>query len=181
MRTVIRKPLLLLLAAIFMLEAWLWDITGAAIYRLLGWIPRERLKAAISRSLMGLSPWLTLCIFIIPVLILLPLKILTLWLLTHDHLFAAVGMALMAKLAGLGVSSFLFSLCKPKLMQLRFVAWLYRRCIIWRARAVAAILPYRIAFAQWRATLPTTKILEKWRLRMHTMRQHFHTRRKHRL
>lgn len=175
MRHPLKKFAILALAALFMLEAWLWDVTGAAIRHVLGWIPYQRLKLWVAARVEHLSPWLTLGVFIIPALVLLPLKFLTLLLFAEGHVLSGIGMALFAKLAGLGVSSFLFTLCKPKLMELRFIRWLYTHCIYWRDRAHVLLAPYkaqlREGMASLRALLPRGKGLEKLRARMHSLRR----------
>src|ERR1044072_5383785 len=102
MRNILKRMLLFPLALFFLFEAWLWDVTGAAIRAILGWIPYEQLKQFIARRVEHYSPWLTLCVFIIPLLILLPLKFLTLLLLAHKYWLAGVCMAILAKLVGLG-------------------------------------------------------------------------------
>jgi hypothetical protein len=173
----IKKSLLFLLAALFILEAWLWEVTGACIRRAIGWVPYQRLKTYIAEHIVHCSPWLTLGIFIIPALLLLPLKFATLFLLAKGYVLPGIGMALFAKLIGLGVSSFLFTLCKPKLMELRFIRWLYGQCLYWRERAQRLVAPYmtrvREAVVRLRALWPRSKWLEKLRLRVHSLRKQY--------
>jgi hypothetical protein len=175
MRRVLRKTGLFLLAIIFLLEAWLWDITGAAIKRLLGWVPYHQLKNFIAKRVVNYSPWLTLLVFLIPGLILLPLKFITVFLLAKGYVLGGIATAATAKLAGLGISSFLFSLCKPKLLELRFIRWLYRHCIYWRERARVVVAPYtaraKALVAELRAKLPRGGMLAKVRHRVHSWRK----------
>lgn len=173
----IKKSLLFFLAALFIFEAWLWEATGACIRRLIGWVPYQRLKNYIAEHIVHLSPWLTLGIFIIPALLLLPLKFATLFLLAKGYVLPGIGMALFAKLVGLGVSSFLFALCKPKLMELRFIRWLYGQCLYWRERAHRLVAPHiervRGVAARLRALWPRSKWLENLRLRVHSLRKQY--------
>lgn len=170
----LRRSLLFLLALFFILEAWLWDVTGAAVQHALGWIPYARLKLWVAARVEHLSPWLTLCVFIIPALVLLPLKFATLFLLAKGYVLPGIVMALFAKLLGLGVSSFLFALCKPKLMELRFIRWLYTHCVYWRARAHAMVAPYiagaKAYVAKLRGYFPRSKLFEKLRAHVRKMR-----------
>jgi len=174
MRRFLKKFPLILLALLFMLEAWLWEVTGAAIRHALGWVPYHQFKAFVAKRVVHLSPWTTLGIFIIPALLLLPLKFATVWLLAHGSVVGGIGMALLAKLIGLGVSSFLFTLCKPKLLQLRFVRWLYNHCVYWRQRARDVIAPYLQSIRRMkqriRALFPRSNLFQKMRAQVKASR-----------
>ena len=174
-KKILRRSLLIPLALLFMLEAWLWDKTGALIARLIVALPLEAFKQRVSRAIEALSPIQTLCIFIIPVLVLLPIKIMALWFLAHGWVVAGIGTIIAAKLAGLGVSSYLFTLCKPKLLLLGWVRWLYEHCLHWRELAAKLVRPYTNFIHQYRKKLarrfPRSKLVEKLRARMHKARQ----------
>ncbi len=171
----LRRSLLILLALAFIAEAWLWDKTGAAIQKLIDALPLDALKQRIGGAIESLSPIRTVGIFIIPVLVLLPIKFMALWFLAHGWVFSGVGTIILAKLAGLGVSSYLFTLCKPKLLQLAWMRWLYKHCLIWREKAAKLLRPYTAFIRQYRRNLarrfPRSKLLEKLRARMHKARQ----------
>lgn len=170
-----KRPLLIFVAVIFLLESWLWDVTGAVIARVIRALPFEELKQKISDRIEHLGPFATLGLFIVPVMVLLPLKFMALWLLAQGFVFSGISTILLAKLAGFGVSSFLFTLCKPKLLQLRLIRWLYRHIIYWRARAHDMVKPYtRYVKRIIRLLKPkgdTGKLLAKIRARMHKARK----------
>lgn len=170
MRRQLRRLLLFPLALLFIFEAWLWDATGAAIKYLLGWFPYAQLKIWVAKRIEHFSPWLTLGVFIIPALILLPLKFMTVFLLAKGYVLPGICMAIIAKLMGLGVSSFLFALCKPKLMQLRFIRWLYEHLVYWRERARVLVAPYmahvRALVATMRGWFPRGNLIGKLRSRV---------------
>jgi hypothetical protein len=129
------RPLWYLLAAIFLLEAWLWDTLAPAVAWLVRRLPFQALKDAIAAGIARLPPWLTLFIFAIPGLILLPFKLVGLWLIGTGHPLLGVAVFFLAKTVGLAVTAFLFETCRPKLMEL---AW-FRRFygLVMRARAWA--------------------------------------------
>ncbi len=173
-KKILRRTLMMTIALIFLVEAWLWDHMGAAIAALVRRLPFEAWRVRLTRLLERLSPWQTLSVFAIPVLVLLPFKFFALWLLAEGHVVFGLLSVLGAKLVGLGVTSFLFVLCKPKLLQLRWVSWLYHKCIHWRTRAHEILEPYmRILRRYARALKPSGhlgKLLSKLRLRAHAKR-----------
>src|SRR3982074_2300388 len=99
------KPAWILLAILFLIEAWLWDHLEPIVARLVGWIPWRRLKALLARSIARLSPTATLFVFLVPVAVIIPFKVLGLWLVAEGYWVHAAGMLLLAKLAGLGTSA----------------------------------------------------------------------------
>ena len=61
---------------------------------------------------------MTLIVFIVPMILLFPLKLVGLWLLAHHHWISAVVTILFAKFLGVGVTAFLFDVTRPKLLQM---------------------------------------------------------------
>ena len=54
------KPVWILLAVLFLIEAWLWDHLEPIVARFVRLIPWQRLKALLARSISRLSPTATL-------------------------------------------------------------------------------------------------------------------------
>jgi hypothetical protein len=119
-----------ILALLFLLEAWLWS-------RL------EPIVAALVALLVeALPPAATLVVFLVPIAVLLPVKIAALWLLHGGHWFGGVAVLVFAKLAGLGVTAFVFEITRPKLLQLAWFARLYAlvmRGLAWAHDMVAPV------------------------------------------
>lgn len=87
-----------------------------------------------------LSPAACLAVFVIPVITLFPFKLLGLWLLSQGYMCAGIGIFVLAKLVGLGVTAFLFEACKEKLLALAWCQWLYDRLLavkLWARRQTA--------------------------------------------
>ena len=63
---------------------------------------------------------MTLIVFIVPVLPLFPLKLVGLWLLTHEYWLSAITTILFAKLLGVGVTAFIFDVTRDKLLEMRW-------------------------------------------------------------
>ena len=77
------QPLWVLLAVIFLIEAWLWDHLEPIVARVVAPIPLRAFKHWLAERVDTLSPAMTLIVFIVPVIPLFPLKLVGLWLLTH--------------------------------------------------------------------------------------------------
>src|SRR5258708_8760612 len=84
------RPFLILLALLFLLEAWLWTRLEPIVAWTVGLIPLQGLKSRIAAAIERLSPAATLIVFAIPFVVLFPLKFLEFWLLAHPHWVSAI-------------------------------------------------------------------------------------------
>jgi hypothetical protein len=125
------RPLLILLAIAFLIEAWLWSHLEPLVAWIVGKIPLRRLKALLKRFLEWLPPAAALIAFVVPGVILFPLKLLAVWLITQKYWLAASAVFLFAKLAGLGIAAFIFEVTKPQLLRMAWFRWLYGRVLAW--------------------------------------------------
>ena len=82
----LRRFLLILLALFFLFEAWLWEKLAPIVAWIVERLPFARLKQALARSIEELPPPATLVVFIVPFILLLPLKILEVWMLAQRQL-----------------------------------------------------------------------------------------------
>ena len=138
----ITHPLLVLLAIVFLIEAWLWRRLEPLVESIVAWIPLRAVKAWLAGFIRKLPPAATLIVFLVPAAVLFPLKLAGLWLLAHKYWFAAGMTLVLAKLIGLGVTAFVFELTKTKLLQMAWFRWVYERVLIgldWAHRLVAPI------------------------------------------
>jgi hypothetical protein len=124
MRRNLLRPLWVILALLFLLEAWLWDHLAPLVASVVNLIPWGRIKIRLSRSIEDLSPYFALTIFIIPIIVvLLPLKFLEVYFLATSSWLGAIAMLIVAKLLGLGVTAFVFDVTRDKLLQ---IGWFHR-------------------------------------------------------
>jgi hypothetical protein len=138
------KPLLILLALFFVIEAWLWDHLRPLVAAVVNVIAWDRLKARLARLIDWLPAWAVLIVFVIPFLVLLPLKFLEVYFLVHHQWLGAIFVLLLAKLLGLGVTAFIFDVTRPKLLQMAWFRWLYETALVWLAKAHALIDPIKL-------------------------------------
>ena len=137
------KPLWVLLAIVFLIEAWLWEHLSAIISRAVNLVAWDRLKGWLARLVEKLPPWAVLIVFVVPFIVLLPLKFLEVSFIVHHRWFAAIFILVLAKLLGLGVTAFIFEVTKPKLLQMAWFRWLYELMLVWLAKAHAIVDPIK--------------------------------------
>ncbi len=114
-----------ILALLFLLEAWLWEQLAPIVAAIVALLPLKAIKARTAAAVAALPPTATLAVFLVPVAVLLPIKIATLWLFHKGYWFAGIGALVLAKLTGLGVTAFVFEITRPKLLQIGWFAWLH--------------------------------------------------------
>src|SRR5471030_72075 len=135
------QPIWVLLAVIFLIEAWLWDHLEPVVARVVALVPLRAFKQWLVDRVDALSPAMTLIIFIVPVIPLFPLKLVGLWLLTHDYWISAIFTIIFAKLLGVGVTAFVFDVTGPKLLEMAWFEKLYDWVMAMRAKAHAIVDP----------------------------------------
>ena len=69
------QPLWILLAIIFLIEAWLWDHLEPLVARAVASIPLRAFKQWLAGRVDTLSPPMTLIVFVVPIISLFPLKL----------------------------------------------------------------------------------------------------------
>lgn len=137
------QPFWVLLAVIFLVEAWLWDHLEPIVARIVALIPLRTFKAWLAERVDTLSPAMTLIVFLVPVIPLFPLKLAGLWLLTHEYWLAAVVTIVFAKFLGVGVTAFIFDVTRSKLLEMPWFEKLYEFVIGLRAKAAALVEPVK--------------------------------------
>ena len=138
------KPLLVLVALIFLIEAWLWEHLRPLVAAAVNVIAWDKLKARLAAAIERLPPYPTLLVFLIPPLILLPFKLLGLWMLAHGSWLGAMTVLVLAKLVGTGVAAFIFDLTRPKLLQLPWFRRFYEHILVWLEKAHALVDPIKL-------------------------------------
>jgi hypothetical protein len=164
-RSILRTTLQILLALIIVFEEWGWRPLADLLGRLARWRPWAALEYAIAR----LPPYAALLAFVLPSLLLLPLKFLALFLIANRQFMLASVLFIAAKLVATGLVARLFALTQPALMQIGWFAWTYDTVMPWKealTEHVRASWPWRVArlwkerlrrlaAAQWRKLSPT--------------------------
>ncbi|CAN5317110.1 hypothetical protein BH11PSE4_BH11PSE4_42720 [soil metagenome] len=144
------QPLWILLALIFLIEAWLWDHLEPVVARVVALIPLRAFKAWLSAQVARLSPAMTLVVFIIPLVLLFPLKLVEVWLLRHHYWMTAIALIVASKFIGVGVLAFVFDVTRDKLLQMNWFRRMYEFILDIRHRASDIVAP---VLARMKATL----------------------------
>lgn len=142
------RPFWLLLAAVFLVEAWLWDRLTEIGRWLRARIPFEAFKAWAAARIERLPAWAALLLFVIPVILVQPIKLASLWLIYRGHVVLGGLGFLGIKIVGFGAIAFLFDLTREKLLSIRWFAWAYAHVIWLRGIAAAFVAPYKLAIGQ---------------------------------
>ena len=137
------QPLWVLLAIIFLIEAWLWDHLEPIVARVVAIVPLARFKQWLSDRVDALSPAMTLIVFAVPVIPLFPLKMAGLYLLTHEYWLTGVSTFLFAKILGVGVTAFVFDVTRDKLLEMRWFERIYDLVLKLRAKAAELVDPVK--------------------------------------
>src|ERR671929_353071 len=106
------QPFWVLLAVIFLIEAWLWDHLEPVVERVVAAIPLRQFKQWLSDRVDALSPAMTLIVFAVPVIPLFPLKLVGLWLLAHQYWVSAAFVIVFGKFLGVGITAFIFDVTR---------------------------------------------------------------------
>jgi hypothetical protein len=116
LRVVLGHTLAAVIAIVVVFEEWGWRPLAAVLGRLATFRP----IAAIESWVRGLPPYGALAVFGLPSVLLVPLKLLALYLVAHGFKAIAIGLFISAKVIGTAVVARLFMLTKDALMQ---IAW----------------------------------------------------------
>jgi|GEM_PF-245818 len=141
-RSPLLAPLLYLAALLLLLEEWLWRLgsrfaAGLADWPLLAWA-ENRVRR--------LPPYPALLVFVLPGLMLLPVKLLALLAIAHGHPLWGAAAFVLAKLGGAVVVARLYVLTLPALLALVWFARWHNRFMIFKDQLIARLR----ASAAWR-------------------------------
>jgi|RhiMetdeSRZDD1v2_1073273.scaffolds.fasta_scaffold31007_6 hypothetical protein len=112
------RPLWVILALLLVVEAWLWDHLEPIVARVVNFVPWRKLKIAVARWIEDLPPYAALGVFVVPFIVVLPVKFVGLCFIATGNWFGSITTLLLAKLFGLGVTAFVFDATRHKLLQI---------------------------------------------------------------
>lgn len=147
------------LALLILFEEWGWEPLRRA-FALFARLPVIRQLEGLLRRL---PPRWALVALLLPSLLILPVKLLAVWLVAEGRVTLGVAVIIAAKLFGTALLAWLFQLIQPALMQLAWFARLHARWTAWKADLLAWVR----ASAVWRMAravkLRLVRRLRGWR------------------
>ena len=164
-------PLVHLAALLLLVEAWFWETGSGIAARMAVWPPLRWLEGRIRT----LPPWAALTAFVLPGLLLLPVKLLALLAIAHGHAFTGIAGFIVAKLGGAVVVARIYVLTLPTLLTLGWFARCHGGFLALRDRW----LIFLRASNFWRSTRAAVATLRRQMRRSlrHAGRQPSHLRR----
>lgn len=155
-RPVVRTAAQALLALVIVFEEWGWRPLAA----LLAQLARLKPLAALEARIVRLPPYAALVVFAAPSILILPLKLVALWLIAAGHAVSATLLFLGAKVVGTALVARIFQLTQPALMQLG-----------WFARAYHTFMPWKESLTAW---VRSSAVWRYGRLVKRNLKQQFH-------
>lgn len=125
LRNRLLAPLVYLAALILLFEDWCWDLGIRLVNFIVSWPPLKALETRVK----ALPPYGALCAFVLPAILLFPVKVLALIAIASGHAFSGVTVIVVAKLGGAAVVARLYTLTKPTLLSLAWFARWHNRFI----------------------------------------------------
>ncbi len=121
------------LALLILFEEWGWE----PLRRVFALIAKLPIIRQVETLLKRLPPRWAFVVLVLPSLLILPIKLLAVWLVASGRVALGVGVIVAAKVGGTALLAWLFQLIQPALMQLAWFARLYGRWTAWKAELLA--------------------------------------------
>ncbi|KGM41923.1 hypothetical protein JY96_05230 [Aquabacterium sp. NJ1] len=132
------------MALVLLFEEWGWEYLAAIV----AWFGRLPGLRWIEGRIQALPPYASLALFGVPLLTLLPVKLLALYWLGHGHTLLGIGVIISAKVGGTAITARLFMLTRPTLMRLAWFAHWFNRWMAFKDRILASVKA-SAAWQQW--------------------------------
>lgn len=158
-KRLIAAPFVFVAAILILLEDWLWD----DLARLAAAIGRLPVFHQVETLITKLPPYAALLCFAVPSLLLIPVKLVALYFISHGHALSGMLTVIGAKIAGTALVARLFTLTRPRLMRIGWFAWVYERFVAFKARIYAVIHSTAIYQASHRQMLRLRRALKAWK------------------
>ena len=151
----LRRAFEALLALLILFEEWGWE----PLKRAMAWVARWPPFAGLERRIGLLSPYAALTVFLLPTLLLLPIKLAALWLIGRGQALLGMVVIVVAKVIGTALLAHLFHLTQPALMRMAWFASFYARWSAWKG---ALLVQVRASWA-WRVARVVKRRVARWR------------------
>ena len=127
----IARPFLIVLAAIYFLVDAIFAAIACPLSR---WLSRRQILTRLRTWIRSLRPWPALALFLVPVILLEPVKPVAAWLAANRHLMMSIVVLAIGELLKLVLVERLFDLNRDKLLSIPAFAWGYGKYRMVRER-----------------------------------------------
>jgi hypothetical protein len=128
-------PLVYLAALVLLLEEWFWDLGMRLAGGIACWPPLKWVEGRVQ----ALPPYPALAVFVLPGLLLFPVKVIALLAIAHGHAAAGIATIVVAKVGGAAVVARLYVLTLPTLQDLGWFARLHGRFMALKDRWIGRL------------------------------------------
>jgi hypothetical protein len=140
------KPLLVVVAALYFV---IDGLILAALRPLLKRILHLKLFRSIERWIESLSPYSTLAVFLIPLILLEPVKPVSAYLIASGHFVSGVSALVFGEVLKILIVERVFHIGRPKLMRIKAFAWTYDLVVRWLTW-LQALPPWQVVRRRFR-------------------------------
>jgi hypothetical protein len=135
LKRLLAAPFVLIAAIVILFEEWLWD----DLQRLAAAVGRLPLFRQIESLIAGAPPYAALAMFGAPSLLLIPVKLASLYFIAHGQPALGLVTAVCAKIAGTALVARIYALTHPNLLRIGWFAFLHARFLAFKTRVHEAI------------------------------------------
>ena len=138
------KPFVIVLATVYFVADAIFATIAHPLSR---WLSRQRLFSRVRTWIRSLRPYPSLALFLVPVIILEPVKPAAAWLAATGHFMPSLAVLVVGEILKLVLVERLFHLNRDKLLSIPAFAWVYGK--------------YRLA-RNWLESLEAWQMVRRW-------------------
>ena len=157
-----RFVLLGLLVIVIFVEEWGWQPLAALAAAIARWPP----LAVLERQVRKASPRVALALFLVPAVLLVPVKLVALWLIQDGRATLGIATIIAAKVVGTAFVGRLFVLVETQLMTF---PWFVRCVAWWRVMRDSVMASLRRSLI-WRSGRALRRVARRWTERLRDLK-----------
>jgi hypothetical protein len=147
-------PLIVFAALLMFLEEWLWN----HLVNFTKWVAKARVFRWIEAKLAALPPYAAMAVLLGPAALLLPVKLIAVYLMTQGKVKTGIAIILAAKVIGTAIVARLFTVCRPALMSVPWFRRLFESILRLKERLYTAIK----SMAAWKFAVRVKNRIKSW-------------------
>ncbi len=130
LKKILAAPFVIIAAIIVLLEDWLWD----DLARMMAYIGRLPVLRQLEKIIANLPPYAALVVFLVPSLLLIPVKLAALWLISHGQHALGLLTVIGAKVVGTALVARIYTLTQGSLLRILWFANLHAKFTAFKIR-----------------------------------------------